>query len=50
MELEVNTKCDCEENEALPAHNCPFKIELHNDSETLCTCCEACKKECAGEK
>ncbi len=29
-----------------PAHPCPFKEDVRNDSTTLCTCCDACRKEC----
>ena len=28
-------------------HTCPFKIEIHDDSETLCDCCAKCTYECA---
>jgi len=27
-------------------HTCPFAEEIHNDSETLCTCCAVCTYEC----
>lgn len=30
-------------------HSCPFKIEIHDDEETLCDCCEDCEHECAME-
>lgn len=25
---------------------CPYKSEINDDSETLCTCCEDCRHEC----
>ncbi len=28
-------------------HPCPFASEIHNDDDTLCTCCERCTHECA---
>lgn len=30
-----------------PLHTCPYKKEINNDSESLCSCCEACTRECA---
>lgn len=32
---------------AEPAHICPFKSEINDDEETLCTCCPECTQECA---
>ena len=28
-------------------HTCPFAEEIHDDSETLCSCCEDCTNQCA---
>ncbi len=28
-------------------HTCPFKEEINDDHESLCSCCEACTRECA---
>lgn len=28
-------------------HACPFREDVHNDSETKCHCCERCMHECA---
>ena len=28
-------------------HTCPFREDIHNDSETLCNCCDDCSYECA---
>lgn len=33
-------------HEAIEPHTCPFAEDIHGDSETLCTCCEACEHEC----
>ena len=27
-------------------HPCPFAQDIHDDSETLCNCCENCNYEC----
>ncbi len=36
-------------SEALPEHPCPFSEDIHNDSETLCNCCNNCIAECCDE-
>lgn len=28
-------------------HVCPYREEIHEDSTTLCNCCESCTYECA---
>lgn len=28
-------------------HTCPYREDIHNDSETLCNCCEDCTQSCA---
>lgn len=44
-------KCSCGHcrgrNDATEPHTCPFKVEINEDMETLCDCCEACTQECA---
>lgn len=41
-------KCEhCNRNDAEPMHICPFLDDIHNDSETLCNCCDHCTHECA---
>lgn len=30
-----------------PPHTCPYREELGDDYETLCTCCADCQHECA---
>lgn len=27
-------------------HTCPYKEEINDDSETLCTCCDECAHQC----
>ena len=37
----VCDKCKIEE------HTCPFSEEIHNDCNSLCTCCTYCIEDCA---
>jgi len=39
-------KCTCD-TESHDEHTCPFSEDIHNDSETMCTCCEYCEDQCA---
>jgi hypothetical protein len=39
----------CNVNEAQEEHICPYKAEINDDTETLCTCCEERKQECADD-
>ena len=39
-------ECD---GKGLLLHTCPFAEDIHGDSDTLCTCCEACEHECLME-
>jgi hypothetical protein len=42
-----NAMCErCGENDACEPHTCPYSQDIHNDNETLCTCCEKCAHEC----
>ena len=36
--------CD---HEANAPHTCPYRVDIGNDSQTLCTCCDECQRECA---
>ena len=33
--------------EATDPHTCPYKEDINDDHETLCTCCENCQNGCA---
>lgn len=33
-------------NEPREPHTCPYAEEIHDDYETLCTCCESCTHDC----
>lgn len=37
----------CCSNLATEPHTCPYKSDVDNDNETLCTCCAHCEHECA---
>jgi hypothetical protein len=37
----------CCENQPEEEHTCPYKSEISDDDESLCTCCEDCAHECA---
>ena len=45
--MEEATKCECES--CYDEHSCPFLAEIHDDCETLCTCCSHCEGVCAQE-
>lgn len=43
-----NEKCQqCGRPVSGEAHTCPYKEDIHDDSETLCNCCDDCAYECA---
>lgn len=37
----------CHKVEASGLHSCPFSEEIHDNSTTLCNCCDDCTHECA---
>jgi hypothetical protein len=38
--------CTCGAEDIEP-HPCPYDSDIHDDDETLCTCCDFCLNECA---
>lgn len=39
--------CDrCMKKPQQQPHTCPFAVEIHDDDESLCTCCEECEDHC----
>ena len=38
------TRCHHRQREP---HTCPYKEEISDNSESICTCCEECTTECA---
>jgi hypothetical protein len=41
--IEMCLHCGGEPNEA---HECPYRVEIHNNDET-CNCCDDCTRQCA---
>lgn len=39
----------CAQGSAVSPHPCPFLEDVHNDRETLCTCCDDCEQRCADD-
>ena len=37
----------CENNSSNGLKNCPYKVEINDDRETLCNCCSDCSRQCA---
>lgn len=37
----------CKKNPATEPHKCPYRVEINDDEEFTCTCCEDCEYECA---
>lgn len=46
---DVELMCKCGVNPATEPHPCPYKSDVNNDPDTLCTCCEDCQKQCADD-
>lgn len=42
----INSNCG---NEARELHNCPYQVDINNDLEFLCNCCEDCQHKCIME-
>ena len=47
--LQFGSKSSCKCDECPDEHTCPRKQDVNNDNETMCTCCEDCTEECAGD-
>lgn len=41
-----NLRCE-HKDDRQPLHPCPYKEDINNDSESLCSCCDWCKQQCA---
>ena len=37
----------CKLSEARHWHLCPYKMEINDDHESTCNCCDECTSECA---
>lgn len=40
--------CTCDSGE-WDEHTCPFRADVNDDSESLCTCCPMCEANCADD-
>jgi hypothetical protein len=53
MSLKMKNKqnlCEnCKINSGKKLHTCPFKIDIYDDSKTLCNCCDKCMAECIND-
>jgi hypothetical protein len=45
-ELPISNICPKCDNPAMGTHLCPYKKEIYDDYDTLCTCCEECEDNC----
>ena len=39
----------CNIEHKTPEHTCPKRVELDDDEEFRCNCCDDCREECAGD-
>lgn len=40
-------KCqNCETNNAVEQHTCPYLVGMDRNKETTCNCCKSCTEEC----
>lgn len=47
MSDEPKELCDhCQVDDAEPMHECPYKVEIHQDGRE-CNCCKDCTRQCA---
>lgn len=40
---------NCKIREKTELHTCPFKVEIDDDIESVCDCCEECQDQCADD-
>lgn len=46
-EKTIPTCSRCEKNPQQEEHYCPFQLEINDDENFLCDCCDECTHECA---
>ncbi len=39
-------RCPRCKKEGKEDHDCPYAVEINNDTETMCNCCDTCEREC----
>ncbi len=49
LELEAanGVACRCGKKGSSEKHTCPYKVDIDDDSKTLCNCCADCQHECS---
>jgi hypothetical protein len=45
----VNLCPRCESRPAAAPHECPYDVEINENHESLCDCCEACEQDCCDD-
>lgn len=46
--IEIDDKCErCNTNMGVGDHLCPYKMEINDDKESKCNCCDICRQECS---
>jgi hypothetical protein len=44
----LGAPCDkCRVNDRLDFHECPYAVEIYDDHEEICDCCDECTSQCA---
>jgi hypothetical protein len=44
--VDDGTECVCAKI-YIEQHTCPYKEDIFGDSESMCSCCEYCRNNCA---
>ena len=39
---------DCDHEQVAP-HLCPYQLDVNNDQDYRCRCCDECEQECADD-
>lgn len=47
-ENDFGEPCTCTQDDCAP-HTCPYREDVCDDHETLCTCCDSCVSQCVQE-
>lgn len=47
VEIKIEKCPNCSVNDATEPHSCPYRADINNDPDSLCTCCADCEHECA---
>lgn len=45
MSVLEETECTCDLRHS--GYTCPYREEIYDDYQSLCTCCEYCEEQCA---